>query len=296
MSERLKRIFIAVAIGLTLGILTNFVEIVLARHGLAPSDTILDDACIGLAAALCAYSWAALLGERESRDRVKTEQDAAIRERTRIACEIHDVIAQSFVGLIYNIEAADEFLPDSSPGKESCRRALRIAREGLAESRRLVRTVRSPLTNAEDMKVAVTELVSLLIENQKIRVDCNVAGDFSDPSPEIKGQLLRILREAVTNAVKHARASELSVSLSLRDGYIRLSVQDNGCGFVPHDSNGDEAFGLTSMQERAQDLGGTLSIDSMPGNGTRIVASIPIPAKLQREATQRRAAKAASAC
>lgn len=295
MSEQLKRVFIAIAIGLTLGVITNFVELVLGQHGLGPSDTILDDVLIGLAAALCAYAWVALLAERESRAHAKAKQEATIRERTRIACEIHDVLAQSFAGMILNIEAAHDFMDDSSEGQKFCGRALRIAREGLAESRRLVRTVHSPLPNAEDLRVAVTELVQLLTEGEDLRIQCNVAGDFSALSPEIEGQLLRILREAVTNVVKHAKASDLAVDLRLEGDSVRLSIQDNGLGFVPERSATGETFGLTSMQERAHDLGGVLSIDSKPGKGARIVASIPVSQQIEQEYSRGNRARATTA-
>ncbi|MGH7194902.1 MAG: sensor histidine kinase, partial [Candidatus Saccharimonadales bacterium] len=218
-----------------------------------------------------------------------------IRERTRIACEIHDVLAQSFAGMIYNIEAAHEFMSDSSQGRELCQRTLRIAREGLAESRRLVRTVRSPLPNAQDLQVAVTELVQLLTEGEPLRINCNVVGDFTALSPEIEGQLLRILREAVTNVVKHAKASEISVDLRLEGDDVRLSVQDNGLGFVPERSTTGETFGLTSMQERAHDLGGVLFIDSKPGKGARIVASIPVSQPVGQEYGRNNRARATSA-
>lgn len=295
MTERLKRIVVALSIGTALAIVTNFVELILARHGLGPSDTILDDVLIGFAAALSAYAWAELLAERESRRHVKTEQEATIRERTRVACEIHDVIAQSFAGLIYNVESAHEFLPDSSQGKEFCQRALRVAREGLAESRRLMRTVRSPIVNAEDLHSAITELVHLLTEGEQLQTTFNVDGDFAALSPEIEGQLLRIVREAVTNVVRHAKASELSVNLGVQHGNVEMSIVDDGCGFVPGAVNNGETFGLTSMQERAQDLGGSLSVISEPGEGTRVVASIPISAQIVNRSTGRQSAKVASA-
>ena len=295
MSEKLKRVLIAVGIGLAVAVITNFVEVGIAHLALNPTATILDDALIGLGACLCAYAWAALLAERETRRHMKIKQEATIRERTRIACEIHDVLAQSFAGMIYNIEAVHESLPDTSQERGLCQRALRIAREGLAESRRLVRTVRSPLPSAEDLRVAVTELVQLLTEGEELRTNCNIVGDFTVLSPEIEGQLLRILREAVTNVVKHAKASDLAVDLRLEGDSVQLGIEDNGLGFVPERSTTGETFGLTSMQERAHDLGGVLSIDSKPGNGARIVASIPISQQIEQEYSRGNRARATSA-
>jgi signal transduction histidine kinase len=295
MRKQVNRILLSLATGAIVTAVTVIVEAAFARFALAPTATILDDTLIGIAAALCSYAWVSLLAEREARQTAKIQQETAIREYTRIACEIHDVLAQSFVAMILNVEAAHKLLGDLPAGQKFCERALKTAREGLAESRRLVRALRSPVPSAENLRAALSELVQLLTEGTTIRATCDIDGDSAFVPPEVEGQLLRIVREAVTNVVKHAKASELNVDLRANAHSAELTIQDNGCGFAPGFSQNDDSFGLTSMRERAADLGGTLEIDSQPNRGTRIVLSVPVSNRIANHAANGKLSKAASA-
>ena len=93
-------------------------------------------------------------------------------------------------------------------------------------------------------------------------------------------QILRIGQEAMVNAVRHARADQVAVELDFDDARLTLRVKDNGRGFDPElaTSNGNGHYGLTSMRERAEDAGGTLTVRSVIGHGTRIEATVPTPA------------------
>jgi len=96
-------------------------------------------------------------------------------------------------------------------------------------------------------------------------------------SPDIESNLLRISQEAITNAMKHSGASQINVRLSGGPEAVQLAVEDNGAGFDPHVSTLSRGFGLISMQERADRIGGDLTILTNPGAGTKIHLLLPIP-------------------
>jgi signal transduction histidine kinase len=277
-SERFKRVFVAVALGLLVAIVLNRVDAELARLGIPPDSTLLDDVIVGLVAALCAYAWASVLWERHLRQSAaeNLRQEGVLRERTRIACEIHDTVAQCFAGMIINLEAAEEFLKDSPEARKFSERALRTGREGLAEARLLVRGLRSPKYESENLRGAVTQLVERLIDGKRLRVNCSVEEMSGMLSPDTETQILRIIREALTNVVRHANASEACITLGLRGDRIYLRIQDDGRGFLPGQHRDGESFGLTSMRERTKSVGGLLSVYSQPGHGTQVVALIPV--------------------
>jgi len=100
-----------------------------------------------------------------------------------------------------------------------------------------------------------------------LKDDIEIPGDVTE-------NLLRILREAMTNAAKHGRSRQVHVRLEGTDG-VRLVVEDDGCGFDLHDASFSSGFGLLSMRERAESIGGHLSLDSAPARGTRVEVAVP---------------------
>jgi NarL family two-component system sensor histidine kinase LiaS len=276
MHNRLNRIFTAAGIGLLVAILANRLDAEFARLGIPPHSPILSDLILGSVSGLCAFGWVSLSAERAARQLAaeKVRQVEVVRERTRIACEIHDVLAQCFVGTIVNIEAAQEFLHDSPQARALSERALRVAREGLAEARSLVRGLRSRTLTEQDLRGAVTYLIEALTEGTPLQVNCSVEQGCS-LSPDAEMQILRIIREALTNVVRHANAGEVRVTLCTQRDQIQLCVEDNGRGFVPGHALDRQTFGLASMRERANQLGGLLWIYTQPGHGTQVAAVIP---------------------
>ncbi len=280
MHERRKRVFLAAALGLLVAVVCNRQEVALTRLGIAPGSIMLDDLVVGLVAALAAYVWAWSWAQRNARREMaeKLRREEAVRERTRIAYEIHDTVAQCFAGMIVNLEAADEFLDSTPEGRKFAERALRMGREGLSETRDLVRGLRSPNYDEEGFRGAVTHLLEKLTDGIDLRVQLCVCVDDIPGlvSAQVETQVLRIIREAITNVVRHAVARTAWVKLREKDGHIQLCVEDDGCGFGPDTHADAECFGLNSMHERAEDLGGILRVVSQPGHGTRVLASIPV--------------------
>jgi signal transduction histidine kinase len=277
MRTRANRIFIAAAIALFIAVLNNQLDAEFARLHVSTESTVLNDLIVGFAAGLCVLAWAELSAERGSSrlSAEKARQDAILRERTRMACEIHDVIAQCFVAVILNVQSIEDFSDDPAQARMFSERALRVAREGLAESRSLVRGMRAG-TPDEDLRGAVKRLADSLAEGTPLRIRCLVEEPAVPLSPERELQLLRILREALANAVNHAKARAISVSLCARNDQIQMCIEDDGCGFrLPSAVNGG-TFGLTSMRQRARELGGILWIYTQPGRGTEVNAVIPV--------------------
>lgn len=278
MDERLKRALTASALGLLVAVVCTVQQAAFVRLGIPPNSIVLDDLVVGLVAGLCAYFWAWSWAQRNSHRKLDEElkRQEAVRERTRIAYEIHDTVAQCFAGMIVNLEAADEFLNQTPEGRKFAERALRMGREGLAETRELVRGLRMPNYAQEGFACAVTHLLEKLTDGTDLRGQVCVEQIPSLVSAQTETQVLRIIREAVTNVVRHAGAQSVSVKLRERDNLLQLCVEDDGCGFGPDNHADAECFGLNSMHERAQHLGGILRIDTQPGRGTRVLASIPV--------------------
>lgn len=281
MQARRKRILIAAAIGSFVAIVANRLDAEFTRLGVSHQSTILADLIVGFVSGFCAFVWASLSAERASLEiaAANSRRDEVIGERTRIAYEIHDVLAQCFAGIIFHMEASSGFPHNSAEGRAFSERALRIAREGLAESRSLVRGLRDQ-ASGEDFRGAVVHLMEVLTEGTHLEVSSTVDDGPCPLSPSRETQLLRIIREAVTNVVRHANADRVSVSLCTKSDQIQLCIEDDGCGFMPERLHSD-TFGLASMHQRAFDLGGLLWIYTQPGCGAQVVAIIPVASPIR---------------
>ena len=198
---------------------------------------------------------------------------ATLEERNRIARELHDTLAQSFTGVLMQLQAMEQSLDhhDSERLAFHLRNATGIAQSGLAEARRSVKALRPAELETGSLAEAL-KMMAHLTEQQAgvpVTVQCEAAVRFpAEHAPEI----LRIAQEAVTNAVKHARAERIGICCFLADGVQTLTVSDDGRGFQPEGKT--EGFGLIGMKERAAKLGGTLRIDSGPA-GTTVRVSVP---------------------
>jgi signal transduction histidine kinase len=195
-------------------------------------------------------------------------------ERSRLASDIHDGISQRLVSLSYHLDAAGGLLL-SDPGlaAEQIRTAQQLARLGMAEARAAIRGLRPPVLD----DLGLTGGLTSLARSVEATAGMDIVIDLVDVRmPEhVEVALYRIAQEALQNMVKHAKAGLAWVGLSFGNGTARLEVADDGVGFdVPTawDSGG---FGLRSMRERAELVGGRLSVRSRPGGGTSITVTAP---------------------
>jgi len=195
---------------------------------------------------------------------------AVTEERNRMAREIHDTLAQSFTGILIQLQAAEQVLNGAHPElKNHLDSAITLARHGLAEARRSVLALRPQLLEGGDITTALNRLVHSL-SGDSMRIALSVAGDPPHLAPELESNVLRIAQEAITNAIKHSRGSRVHVRLNVDPCGVKIVVEDNGEGFDPQVSALGRGFGLLSMQERAERIGGELTILTRPGAGTRV--------------------------
>ncbi|HEV7747196.1 MAG TPA: two-component regulator propeller domain-containing protein [Pyrinomonadaceae bacterium] len=204
---------------------------------------------------------------------------AVLAERTRIAREIHDNLAQEMSGISVQLEVVARTMPaDAESAIAHLDNARRQVRHGIAEARRYVWDLRSPALENNDLRSALSETARRLTSETDIEARVEVNGTFRPLPPLVEDNLLRIGQEAINNAVKHADPQEISVNLIFAARRVQLSVRDDGRGFDKQGAaNGKTGhFGLIGMRERAEQLGGTFSVRSSAGGGTEVVADVPV--------------------
>jgi signal transduction histidine kinase len=210
---------------------------------------------------------------------MRAQFGAVLAERTRIAREIHDNLAQEMSGISVQLEVVSRTMP---PAAEAARthldRARQQVRHGIAEARRYVWDLRSPALEKADLPTALSETARRLTNETAIEPQVEVNGTFRPLARLVEDNLLRIGQEAINNAVKHAHAQRIFVSLRFGARRVQLSIRDDGLGFdYQATGNGRGGhFGLVGMRERAEQIGGSLSIHSSEGSGTEVVADVPI--------------------
>jgi signal transduction histidine kinase len=191
---------------------------------------------------------------------------AVDNERRRIARNLHDGLAQELAF----IRMETQRMAASHRDGRAERLAL-AAQRALEESRSAIETLRSG--GAEPFHIELSALADELATRGGARVSLRV-----DPAVELNSQdreaLIRIMREAISNGLRHGRATEVALELSGGDG-IRMAVRDNGAGFVPGGTRERRSFGLASMRARAEELGGNLFVQSAPGEGTVVEVKLP---------------------
>ncbi len=205
---------------------------------------------------------------------VQKVSQAQEAERKRIARELHDVTAQSLVTVVRNLD-------DLASGHSSfsVKEIQEQVRDILREIRRFSQQLRPSVLDDLGLLPAVKWLAADLTKNYGIPVDVKVAGEPHQLPPDAELTLFRITQEALTNVQKHSGASRAGVVIEFTDNTTRVTVNDNGRGFEIPERMGDLArsgrLGLAGMQERAQLLGGTLTIDSGHEKGTSLTMEVP---------------------
>ena len=230
----------------------------------APGFSVEDEELIGLLAAHAAIAIAnARLHER-------THELSVVAERNRLALDLHDAVSQKLFGLVLSAEAARTLLdrdPEAARGQVT--KLQTLAQEALEELRSLVFELRPPELEHDGLAGALRKHVELLRRLGQHELELAVEDVPVDPGRD--REVLRVAQEALQNASKHARASRVKVRLHELDGRLLLEVEDDGVGFDPGGpAVRARSLGLTSMEERAQRLGGTLAIISSPGAGTTV--------------------------
>ena len=204
-------------------------------------------------------------------------------ERNRISRELHDTLAQDFVGISSQLGAvASTLRTDPDAAEHRLALARRMTQHSLTEARRSVMDLRSSALTGRHLLDAIRAVAGEMTAGGDVVLEVSgrdPATGTDDLPDDIAQQVLRIAQEAVANAVKHARPGRIHIALARRGGTLTLSVHDDGTGFDPSQAfvSARGHFGLLGMRERARRVGGDLRVESAPGSGTTIHVTVPIP-------------------
>lgn len=197
-------------------------------------------------------------------------------ERARMAREIHDTIAQGLTGVVTQLEAAGGARGETHDRHLATAAAL--ARESLTEARRSVAALAPGRLADAQLPDAVADTAKAWAETAGVEVRVEVTGEPRPLLPEIEVALFRVAQEALANVGRHAGATRAGLTLSYMDDVVVLDVVDDGCGFDPATVTGPaggSGFGMGAMEQRVRRVSGTLEIESAPGEGTAVSASVP---------------------
>jgi protein-histidine pros-kinase len=214
------------------------------------------------------------ISERK-RHEEQTRWSTILEERARMARDVHDTLAQGFTGIILNLEAAEEACADlPREARDRIARARDVARSSLEEARRSVLALSSPLPVNDDLIGAIRALVNHSRLSTKTQLEFSTRGTAVRLARRVAEDLLRIIQQAVDNALKHARASSIRIELAFNRKEVQLQIKDDGKGFDVRKAR--RGVGLIGMRERAKEIGGKFTLNSKPGKGTRVEVTVPL--------------------
>lgn len=217
-------------------------------------------------------------------DRKQAEAASVLEERNRIAREIHDTLAQSFTSIAVHLDVASRKLAIDPTVAQGCiQTSYDLAQSGLAEARRSVAALRPLYLESGDLYNALCQLAKQMFAHSSTHLIFKLEGKRYPLLSESEHHLLRIGQEALMNACKYAKATEIQIDLIYEPAQCILRIKDNGVGFVLAATIGNASdtstfnnsgFGLLGMTERAQHIGAHLTIQSAPSQGTEILVSV----------------------
>jgi PAS domain S-box-containing protein len=208
-------------------------------------------------------------------DRKLAEVASILEERNRMAREIHDTLAQAFTGILLHIGAATEQITKSPERAQAHMETIdELARTGLAEARRSVAALRPQILEDGSLYSALNHLTAQMKSPTDTHIICEIIGAAYPLLPDVENNLLRIGQEALTNAIKYARATEIHVELVYEETQCLLQIKDDGQGFAVDQVYSTKGFGLLGMRERVEQIGGELIIRSQPDRGTEIIVIV----------------------
>jgi signal transduction histidine kinase len=228
--------------------------------------------CICIAAATIWWAWRLRMAF------IHQQFSLALAERARLGRELHDTLLQSLVGVTLQLGAvANAVGSDRFWIGDQLTRIRRHVEAYIEEAEQSIRDLRSPSLVKKDLVTALNEFGAETVAPYAIRFEPATTSPLPRCSAKVEAQLLRIGQEAITNAVRHAMAGRISLDVRSDGHLVTLRVSDNGCGFDAEHPPADTRhhFGLLTMKERAEELGGRLAIVSSP-TGTTVEAVVPL--------------------
>ncbi|MBV8674768.1 MAG: hypothetical protein JOZ33_15165, partial [Acidobacteriaceae bacterium] len=214
------------------------------------------------------YRWR--MREVESRFR------AVMTERNRIAREIHDTLAQGFVAVSVQLQIASRLLETSTElARQHLNQAQKLVRHGLEDARKAIWELRSQSAENQDLAAQLSKMADRVTAGTDIRTEVRVNGAYRPLGKTVEEELVRIAQEAVTNAVRHASPERVMIQLRFAARQVELSVEDNGRGISSEaPTMQDGHFGIAGMKERAERIGGSITVNSRAGQGTRVCVEV----------------------
>lgn len=209
---------------------------------------------------------------------IKQRAEARAEERVRIARDLHDTLLQGIQGLTLHFHVAAQELPEGSKTRASMERALVTADRILIEGRNRVTRLRADDLTHTDLADAFEAVAADLNHEQQVRFALRIEGRVEEVSSPVLHELYYIGREAISNAFRHAQASEITVTLNCGEKLVVLVVSDNGCGFDPGEQETNPRtghWGLVGMKERAEAVGALFKCQSAESKGTQIMITVP---------------------
>ena len=263
------------------------------------------------ALAMAAFFWVTILhrevvrqtsravAEESARVKSAVDYEITLRERSRLAANLHDTILQTVTGIAFQLKVCEahrrrrDEIDGAAPagGDEGVERTLMVARKmvdhAAEQLRGTVWSLRSLPTDGRSLAAALQELCDRLGDGHATRIGLRVDPRSDAAASHVAGNLLLVVQEAVHNALHHGAPGAIDVRVDADDaGVIDVEVSDDGSGFEVGTQAGPRQghFGLAGMRERVDGLGGTLSIDTAPGRGTRVRVHVPGNASVGRSA------------
>lgn len=219
--------------------------------------------------------------EELQRARQKEAELAVLRERERLARDMHDTLGHNLVALSIQLEAVQRLYQiDPQAATERVEALKDLTRSSMEELRRTLAGLRAPGLGERQLDSALRELCVEFSQRTHLEVTCQVDEAVRQLTLPVAETLWRTAQEGLTNVEKHAQASRVSLLLNVNHGQVTMEIHDNGLGFDPDQARSDGHYGLVGMQERLAGIGGQLILESQPGQGTRLEVQVPL---LERE-------------
>jgi signal transduction histidine kinase len=269
-----RRMGIRSALYVPLVVRGRAIGVVVAHDKLGQTSTFTDDD-LRLAESLTARASIAVdLSQRVTRDALSRVVEAQELERTRLARELHDETGQALTSILLGLKSLEERV-DTVEGRAAVAEMRELVVSTLQDVRRLAVELRPSALDDFGLVSALERLRDSVTEKSGIEVDVQSQLRLERLPQAIETALFRIVQEALTNVVKHAMASRVTVLLTQKGNAVRLIVQDDGRGFDTRDVR-DGGLGLIGMRERVSLLGGRMSVESTRGAGTMLSAEVPL--------------------
>jgi signal transduction histidine kinase len=212
----------------------------------------------------------------------QAREAGVLDERQRMAREIHDTLAQGLTGIITQLQAAERHGQPQDERRRHIELATQLARDSLTEARRSVQAMQPEPLESARLPEALADVASKWTRIHGVPATVTTTGQPRRIRPDAEITLLRAAQEALVNVARHARAGKVGLTLSYMEDQVNLDIRDDGVGFDPQPDGatvparaGGSGYGLLAMRQRVEGVAGTLEVESAPGGGTAISASVP---------------------